>query len=468
MLTHDEQSNIVGGDNLLSHLIDHSSVEHREHLLHHLPLHLDTGHRLSTEEVTLYFTNDGTVLLLVALVVGILHATEDVGLHTLNLTVGEAELNSRKQDAHGCIEAILPFVLAENDVEFKAFLSLADDVLAKFCTSLHKRRIGFLREFSQALIEGHGDDVLEDAGHIANLRKLDGIGQWVGLVHDSKDVVVLLGVAGYGHQRLLVVLYGEIHTFSLVLGIVDISPKGLNLLLYNIDIYIANDEYTLQVRTIPLVIVVAQLVVCKVINHRHQTNGQALSIAIAGDKLRKDGFVHTECGTGTCTPLFMNHTALLVNLVTIEGEVTTPIVKDEQTAINDAWMKCFINGHIGNVIDGLIDGCIGIYIGAELDTMTLQILKHTLVREVLGAVESHVLKEVSKTALALLFEYRANFLSNEELGVMLGQIVVTNVVSEAIRQLAIAHLRIHGQGWHLGHLLCHEGTAAESQNHQKG
>ena len=95
-------------------------------------------------------------------------------------------------------------------------------------------------------------------------------------------------------------------------------------------------------------------------------------------------------------------------------------MEDEQTAVNDARMKRLVNGHIGNVIDGLIDGGIGIDIGAELDAMALQILEQAFARVVLGAIEGHVLKEVSKTALALFFEDRSNFLGNEELGMMLG------------------------------------------------
>ena len=98
--------------------------------------------------------------------------------------------------------------------------------------------------------------------------------------------------------------------------------------------------------------------------------------------------------------------------------------------------------------------------------MALQILEQAFARIILGAVEGHVLKKVGKAALALFFEDRANFLGNEELGMMLGQIVVTNVVSKAVGQLSITHLRIHRQRWHLRHLLCHKDTAAESKSHQ--
>ena len=73
--------------------------------------------------------------------------------------------------------------------------------------------------------------------------------------------------------------------------------------------------------------------------------------------------------------------------------------------------------------------------------MALQILEKAFARVVLGAVEGHVLKEVGKTTLALFFEDRANFLGNEELGMMLGQIIVPNVVCEAVGQLAVNSIR---------------------------
>ena len=268
--------------------------------------------------MTLYLAHDGAVLLLVALVVGILHTTENICLHALNFAVGEAIFGCRKHYAKSCIEAFLPLILAENNVKFEALLGLAYDVLAKLGTSLHEWCIGFLCKLGQTLVEGHGDDVLKDAGHIADLRKLDSIGQWVGLVHDSKDVVVLLGVTGYSHQGFLVVLNWEIYAFCFILGVMDIRPKSLNLLLHSIDINISDNENTLQVGTIPLVIVVTQFVVGEIVNHRHQADRHTLGITIAGDKLRKDGFVHTESGTCSSTPLLMNHTTLLVNLITIE------------------------------------------------------------------------------------------------------------------------------------------------------
>ena len=217
--------------------------------------------------MTLNLAHDGAVLLLVALVVGILHTTENICLHALNFALGKAIFGCRKHYAKSCIEAFLPLILAENNVKLEALLGLANNVLAKLGTSLHERRIGFLSKLGQTLVEGHGDDVFEDAGHIADLRKLDSIGQRVGLVHDSKDVVVLLGVTGYSHQWLLVVLNWEVYAFCFILRVVDIRPKSLNLLLHSIDINITDNENTLQVRTIPLVIVVAQFVVSKVIDH---------------------------------------------------------------------------------------------------------------------------------------------------------------------------------------------------------
>ena len=99
----------------------------------------------------------------------------------------------------------------------------------------------------------------------------------------------------------------------------------------------------------------------------------------------------------------MDHTALVVNLLVFEREVSAPVVEDKKTRIDDVWMF-FCHRHVADVIDGLIKRCVGIEVSTELHTIALKVVDHVLAREVLRTVESHVLKEVSKTTLAILLK----------------------------------------------------------------
>ena len=60
----------------------------------------------------------------------------------------------------------------------------------------------------------------------------------------------------------------------------------------------------------------------------------------------------------------------------------------------------------------------------------------------LCSVEAHVLKEVSQSALVVIFQYRTHFLCDVEFSLLFRQCVVTDVISQSIIQLTDSYLRV--------------------------
>ena len=145
----------------------------------------------------------------------------------------------------------------------------------------------------------------------------------------------------------------------------------------------------------------------------------------------------------------MNHTALLVDLLGVEGQTVGPVVQDEQTRVECA-LAC--GGDIRYVVDGLVDRCVRVQVLAELHTDALTPADDLVALEVVGAVEAHVLQEVSQTALVVVLLDRADTLGDVELSTFLGPVVMTDVVGEPVVELTNADVFVDGQRHHH---LCH-------------
>ena len=143
----------------------------------------------------------------------------------------------------------------------------------------------------------------------------------------------------------------------------------------------------------------------------------------------------------------MDDAALLVYILAFEEQAVSPVVEDPQAGVDGAWNS---NRHVVDVIDGFVDRRVCVQVSAELHTDRFQILDESVAGEMLGAVEAHVLKEVSQTALVIFFEDRANFLGNIEMSLIFRLFVVTDVIGKTVIQFADTDLLVYRN---LGHLL---------------
>ena len=252
----------------------------------------------------------------------------------------------------------------------------------------------------------------------------------------------LLLVALYVHNHRVVVVHGEVFAGSGILRHGDGRKQLLDFLLHLVHVHVTHHDDGLQVRTVPLVVVVAQVVIGEVVHDVHRTDGQAVLI------LRTlidfwHGLLHQSAdglAGPACAPFLMNHATLLVYLLVLQQQVVAPVVQDEQTRVSDTLT---LQGHCRDVIYRLVDARIGIQVHAKLHTdgfapgHDTQLL--ALSREVLRAVECHVLQEVSQAPLTRLLQDTSHALGNVKVRQSRLLRIVTNVVRHSVLQLTRPH-----------------------------
>ena len=124
------------------------------------------------------------------------------------------------------------------------------------------------------------------------------------------------------------------------------------------------------------------------------------------------------------------------------------VVKDEQAGVNDRL------SHQWDVIQhvlSLVYSCRGIHVASERSADALKPVQDALSREILGAIEAHVLKEMSQAVLVRSLLDSADICGKIELSPLGRLVVMPYVICQAIVKLTNADCRIV---WQLRSLLC--------------
>ena len=122
----------------------------------------------------------------------------------------------------------------------------------------------------------------------------------------------------------------------------------------------------------------------------------------------------------------MDDTTLLIDFLRFEQQTVSPVVENKQTRVNNIFVA---RRYITYIIYSLGDTCIGIEVGAKLNTLRLTPSEDSITWEMLSAIEAHVLKEMGKTALRLLLLNRTYLLGDVELCTVFRPCIVTDVIS---------------------------------------
>ena len=115
------------------------------------------------------------------------------------------------------------------------------------------------------------------------------------------------------------------------------------------------------------------------------------------------------------------------------------IVHDEETRVYDALTN---DRNIVEHVLCLLEACGSIDVSAELGTDALKPVEKSLSREILCTVEAHMLEEVCKTILVILFLVCTYVSSEIELCSLSRLVVMTDVVSHSVLKLSNLYLRI--------------------------
>ena len=237
------------------------------------------------------------------------------------------------------------------------------------------------------------------------------------------------------------------HGVTLKLGCIGscrsyVGEYSLYFLLHFIDIYIAYDDYSLKVGTIPLAVVAAKVVIWEVHHYVHLADGQAFTILAAWIEFRQGFLVHSHHCRTASAPFFIDDASFLVYLSVFQQQIVTPVMKYEQTGVESTG---YLYIHIIYIIYSLVETGIGIQVLSKLHTYTFQIFFYSVAREVGSSVETHVFKEMGKTTLVVILLDGTYFLSDIKICSFLRPVVVSQIVCQTIGQSAFANCRVEWQ-----------------------
>ena len=204
----------------------------------------------------------------------------------------------------------------------------------------------------------------------------------------------LFAILFYGHNHAFIVGHGVIGALGWVLGHGNGREQLLNLGLDGVYVDVAHHHNGLQVGAIPLVVIVFEVLIGKVVNDVHRAYGHAVFVFRA---LKNGGlqlFVHALRGhfRPARAPFFVYHAAFFVYLLILQQQVVAPIVEDEQHRVDHG--RAF-QRHLRDVVHRFVDAGVGIEVGSELHADGFaprnDARRGAIVAEMLGSVEGHVL-----------------------------------------------------------------------------
>ena len=209
-------------------------------------------------------------------------------------------------------------VFGQND-KVESVFSLGKDVVAIVSTSLQIRTVGLQGFLFEALVEhvaSHVDGIFHY--HVADVAFYL-IGDWVILVHNLNDVVLLFLVLVDDKDGLGIVGHLDVnHLGCIGGGTWDRAEHLLNLGLGAVNVDVTNYHDSLIVGAIPLVVVVANLVILEVVDNAHQADGHALAIFRARIQGLEVALKHALASARANAPFLVNHATLLVDLVALK------------------------------------------------------------------------------------------------------------------------------------------------------
>ena len=329
----DHEVGVRYADKLLYYLIGKVDGKHRRYLLHHLVLVCDGRNRLVAEEVVAVLVAPEAVFLLVAVGVNLLQPAHILVLCTDILGSGVAELGGAHHLAHCRLDSLFGLAGLRNDYQVERVFGLRVDVLAVIYVSGGEGAVGILLHFREARVKHRGAEaygvLLYKVEHVA----LHAVGHGFMLEHQLHNILPLLLVLVDDDDCLVVVGHGFVNHRNGVFRHFDAAEHFLYLLFGAVYVNVTNHNDGLVVRSVPLVVVRTQHLGLEVVDYFHSTDRHAPAVLAAGIQLFEVAFEHSlSCGRAQA-PLLMDYSALLVNLLGVEGEAVGPVLEYEQARV---------------------------------------------------------------------------------------------------------------------------------------
>ena len=392
------------------------------------------GNHLALEEVVRIFGSQAVALGLVGLTSHLTVMVEHVFLHTVELCLSETMLQRAENLGEDHLGGSLNLILLGNTAAYKG-ITLTTQESAVAGTCLQERSVSLFGQLVETFVEHAAHDVAEDRGTVVAHGALR---SFLMFPEQHHAVACSLLVGGNSHKGFLIVGNAVNGTLFGVDGSATLAEEGLHAAFHLIHIKVTHNNHSLHVGTIPVLIKTDNVVAFKTHNHTLQANGKTLSVTRALQHGGPSLVAQTVGSTQVATPLLMNNATLCLNLFGLEKQTATPAIEDVETHLHHGGI---VGGHV-HIIHRLVEAGVRINATAKLNAVLLQGINHRVAGETLNAIESHVLAEVSQTTLRLILEDRAGIGHHAELDAVLRHLVGTDVVGQAVVQLANTHFLV--------------------------
>ena len=280
---------------------------------------LNARNRFVVEEMADVFIHVLFILAFVTFVIGRFQLAQIFGTGTVVFRFRKAELAGTfcfaQESGYSVFYGIF---LADNDTGEGIFGFGYEEVIV-ISGGIYIRRIGGLYQFVQTCIQHIVDEsgciILYQIAHVAFLLVRSGFV----LVEEEGLYIGLFLVLINQYDRLLVVVYRIVLTFGGIGLGGNIRKHFLDLGFDGIHIYITNYHNTLQVRTVPLFIVVSQSLRFEVHYDLHCSDRETSGILRSFEHDWKHLFLETLYGAHTGTPFFVDDSAFLVYFLRVQS-----------------------------------------------------------------------------------------------------------------------------------------------------
>ena len=225
-------------------------------------------------------------------------------------------LTSTLSNANSSNETSEDIVFLTADRQGERLLHTAEEERRRTTCSTLIGRISLLAQLCQAIVHHRTYQVVDIVAAQIFLVVLLIIWRRITLLIEMTQDDRLFDIFLDVDNHLVVIAYRIVLALSRILRHGNLGEQLLNLLLHLVDINVTHHDDSLQVRTIPLMIIVTQVLIGEVVDDVHRTNRHAVLILRALIDLWHRLFhqsLHSLACT-TCTPLFMDDTSFLVNL----------------------------------------------------------------------------------------------------------------------------------------------------------
>ena len=201
---------------------------------------------------------------------------------------------------------------------------------------------------------------------------------------------------------------------------------------------VAGDDHRHQVGTIPVTVEAQQRFTRRLLDDLGFADRPTVDVARSLELRAQDLVARPLAGAEVHPPLGEDDGALPIDGVLIEGGGVRPVLEHEQRAIERT-------GNVGRDAKRVLRLVVtrgGVGVSADAQPERRQESGELLLREVLGALELHVLDEMRQTQLVVVFEHRAGLDDQSKLSAPRRLGVRPDVVAQPVRQRANGDLRV--------------------------